>query len=184
MKARRRMLRNILPGGRSSSADAANPAVPEVNPADPVAAADQAVSLPMAANPGEAVASASAAALAVASASAAELAVGSPSVAEPSVASVAAAELAAEPAVASASASASAAEPTVAPPKRPKVSPEVTQFWQKAREALKRKNELRASLGRPPLDHKQTEEFLRTRVALATEIKELEYIRRGGPIWE
>ena len=147
MKARRRMLRNILPRGTSSSADAANPAVPQVNAADPVVAADQAVSLPMAANP--IVAS-------VASASAAELAV----------------------------ASASAAEPTVAPPQRPKVSPEVTRFWQKAREALKRKNELRASLGRPPLDHKQTEEFLRTRVALATEIKELEYIRRGGPIWE
>ena len=177
------MLRNILPRGTSSSADAANPAVPQVNAADPVVAADQAVSLPMAANPIVAsVASASAAELAVASASAsaAEPAVASASVAELSVASVAAAELAAEPAVASAS----AAEPTVAPPQRPKVSPEVTRFWQKAREALKRKNELRASLGRPPLDHKQTEEFLRTRVALATEIKELEYIRRGGPIWE
>ena len=63
------------------------------------------------------------------------------------------------------------------------MAPEVTRFWGKAWEALKRKNELRARLGRPPLDHQQQEEFLRTRVALATEIKELEFIRRGGSLW-
>ena len=159
------MLRNILPAGPSSSADAANPAanpaVAEVEPAAPGAAADSAVSSPSAANP------------IVASASADDQAAASGS----------AAELAAPAAEDAASASASAAEPAVARPRRPTVAPEVTRFWRKAWEALERKNELRARLGRPPLDHQQQEEFLRTRVALATEIKELEFIRRGGSLW-
>ena len=175
MKARRRMLRNILPAGPSSSTDAANAAVADVEPAAPGAAADPAVSTPSAANP--IVASAPADDQAAASGSAAELA--APAAEDAAPASSPAAEPAAELAVASAS----AAEPAVARPRRPTVAPEVTRFWGKAWEALRRRNELRARLGRPPLDHQQREEFLRTRVALATEIKELEFIRRGGSLW-